>query len=136
MKRINRGLRPTLLMPALLLLAGLTGLGMPGCSSQSAAEKIPIREQIKGPDRAMDWGLIYYQSWLRDRNATYLELSQKHMAQAVAAYYEIQLHMGYGYPDFYIVDKRRRRGCQYLFEIADIAAKRSHPLPDHSTGCF
>ena len=103
-----------------LLGAALLGGALPGCT---VGQQPSVRERMEIGDRYMDWGMVYYNSWLRDHNRQYLDLARLHTQNAVISYFELQLALGHSYPDFYILDKRRLRGCRFLREIDSAAAR-------------
>jgi len=113
---------------ALLLFAA----GLHGCSRQ----QLTVRERMEIGDRYMDWGMVYYNSWLRDRNRHYLDLARQNTENAVVAYFELQLALGHAYPDFYILDKRRLRGCRFLREIDGAASRYRVELGNAREGCL
>jgi len=107
---------------------------IPGCSYQP---DVTVRERMEQGDRYMDWGLVYYNSWLRDRNQHYLDLARNHTQSAVREYFQLQLALGHAYPDFYILDKRRLRGCRFLREIDGAAARNRADLSSSGReGCL
>ena len=121
---------------ALALVAALAApaLLIPGCSYQP---DVTVRERMEQGDRYMDWGLVYYNSWLRDRNQHYLDLARNHTQSAVREYFQLQLALGHAYPDFYILDKRRLRGCRFLREIDGAAARNRADLSSSGReGCL
>ena len=99
----------------LLLLASLSG-----CTSTLE----PIRRRIEAGNRMMEWGLVYFRSWLREKDGKYLNLARHQTAGAVGRFFDLQFELGHSYPAFYIIDRRRREGCRFLREI-DIAAARN-----------
>ena len=99
----------------LLLLASLSG-----CTSTLE----PIRRRIEAGNRMMEWGLVYFRSWLREKDGKYLNLARHQTAGAVVRFFDLQFELGHSYPAFYIIDRRRREGCRFLREI-DIAAARN-----------
>lgn len=114
---------------ALTLLAG-------GCGGVEHASPMVNQGMING-DRQREWGLVFFQSWRRDRNGKYLNLSRGHMVKAVKTYFDLQVAIGHSYPDFYILDRRRRQGCRFLGEVRRIANKFRVKLDDQPvSGCF
>lgn len=115
---------------ALALLAA----GFHGCTRQP---QLSVRERMEAGDRYMDWGMVYYNSWLRDRNRYYLDLARQQAQNAVLSYFQLQLALGHAYPDFYILDKRRLRGCLFLREIDGAASRNRVELDDSArAGCL
>ena len=113
-----------------LLLWGCAGSGV----SSSGG---PVRQDMAIGDRQKDWALVYYQSWRRDRNHNYLRLARNEMAGAIKTYFDLQVRIGHSYPDFYILDRKRREGCRYLSEIDRDAGKFRVMLSDTATvGCL
>ena len=112
----------------------LPAAGIYGCTRQP---QLSVRERMEVGDRYMDWGMVYYNSWLRDHNRYYLDLARQQAQNAVLSYFQLQLALGHAYPDFYLLDKRRLRGCLFLREI-DGAASRSRVELDDSgrEGCL
>jgi hypothetical protein len=102
------------------IAAAALALLVAGCARQP---ELTVRERMEIGDRHMDWGMVYYNSWLRDRNQHYLDLAREHTQTAVLSYFRLQLALGHAYPDFYLLDDRRLRGCRFLLEI-DGAARR------------
>ena len=102
-----------------LLTAGLLW----GCAGTRDAGQAPVRRDIAIGDRQKDWALVYYQSWRRDGKDTYLRLAREQMASAIRTYFAAQVRMGHSYPDFYIVDRKRREGCRFLREMDRDAGK-------------
>ncbi len=92
-----------------------------GCSFQAESS---VARRLEIGDRELEWGMVFYRSWLRERNGKYLRLARRHTADAVVQFFEIQFDLGHAYPDFYIIDRRRRQGCRFLREI-DVAAERN-----------
>ena len=92
-----------------------------GCTGSSP--RVPVRREISQSDRKVDWALVYYQSWRRDRDGIYLRLARKHMVDAINSYFQLQVKMGHSYPDFYIVDRKRRRGCRFLTQMEKEASR-------------
>lgn len=107
-----------------------------GCSGPSSPV-VPIRREIAAGDRQMDWALVYYQSWRRAGDELYLRLAGQQMAQAVRTYFDLQVKMGHSFPDFYIVDRKRRRGCRFIVQMEREASRSRVPLqvPDLG-GCL
>jgi hypothetical protein len=121
---------------AIAILAALAApaLFIPGCTFQP---DITVRERMEQGDRYMDWGLVYYNSWLRDHNQHYLDLAREHTQSAVREYFELQLALGHSYPNFYLLDKRRLRGCRFLREIDGAAARNRVELSESDRdGCL
>jgi hypothetical protein len=114
-----------------------TALILWGCTGDGIRKGPPVRRDIAIGDRQRDWALVYYQSWLRQRNGDYLRLARRQMADAVKTYFEIQVRIGHSYPDFYRVDDRRLEGCRYLDEIDRDALKFRVLLEDTARdGCL
>lgn len=112
---------PRLFLPILL---ALTALGiLSGCSAGSAGSGQPVRREIEFGDRQKDWALVYYQSWRRAKDGFYLNLARNQMAQSIRTYFDIQVKIGHSWPDFYIVDRKRREGCRFLKEMDREAGK-------------
>jgi hypothetical protein len=112
----------------------LIAIGTPGCGGQPP---LTVRERTQVGDRYLDWGMVYYNSWLRDGNGRYLELAQESTRNAVSSYFKLQLALGHAYPDFYIIDARRLRGCRFLREIATAAVRHRLDLDgDPGEGCL
>ena len=112
----------------LLLLASLSGC---------APTLDPIRRRIEIGNRMMEWGLVYFRSWLREKDGKYLNLARHHTAEAVVRFFDLQFELGHSYPAFYIIDKRRREGCRFLREIDIAAARNAVELDDTDReGCL
>ena len=108
-----------------------------GCAGSELGSGGPVRRDIAIGDRQKDWALVYYQSWRRDRNHDYLRLARREMAGAVKTYFDLQVRIGHSYPDFYVLDRKRREGCRYLSEIDRDAGKFRVPLDDSAReGCL
>jgi hypothetical protein len=92
---------------------------------------------MKAAARQQDWALVYFQSWRENRDAAYLNLSRRHMASAVRSYFDLQVRIGHSFPNFYIIDRRRRSGCRFLDEVDRLAQRFRVALADTSSqGCF
>jgi len=88
-------------------------------------------------DRQREWGLVYYQSWQKERNRDYLVLARQRTQEAVTEYLDVQRRMGYQYPDFYVVDRRRMQSCVFLKQMQAEAASYAVTLDDTARiGCF
>jgi hypothetical protein len=121
------------LVTALLLWGCTSGPGGDGPSSAGA----PVRRDMQLGDRKQDWALVYYQSWRRQREPHYLLLARAQMADAVKTYFDLQVRIGHSYPDFYILDRKRRESCRFLNEIDRDAGKFRVPLEDTAReGCL
>ncbi len=109
-----------------------------GCTPPSNQEpRPPVRQEMSFGDRQREWALVFFQSWRREQNGAYLNLSRSHMASAVKIYFKLQVRIGHSYPDFYTLDLRRRQGCQFLEEIDSLARKFRVPLSESgSEGCL
>ena len=119
------------------LLGLLTAIVLWGCAESGVRKGPPVRRDIALGDRQVDWALVYYQSWHRERNAHYLRLARRQMADAIKTYFDIQVRIGHSYPDFYDVDFKRREGCRYLSEIDRDASKFRIALEDTDRfGCL
>ena len=106
-----------------------------GCTGSSP--RVPVRREISQSDRKVDWALVYYQSWRRDRDGIYLRLARKHMVDAINSYFQLQVKMGHSYPDFYIVDRKRRRGCRFLTQMEKEASRFRVMLEEaDQSGCL
>lgn len=118
---------------ALASLAPLLGALVLGCSSP----KPSFRDEISLADRQREWGLVYFQSWQKERNRDYLVLARQRTQEAVTAYLEVQRRMGYSYPDFYVVDKRRMQSCSFLRQMQAEAESFALKLDEsRRAGCF
>jgi hypothetical protein len=117
---------------AATVMALVLGVVLYGCSQQH----LSVRERMEIGDRYMDWGMVYYNSWLRDRNRNYLDLARQNTENAIVQYFNLQLALGHAYPDFYILDKRRMRGCRFLREIDGAAARNRVELGNAREGCL
>lgn len=101
-------------LPLLAMTLALLGSALlPGCSPVPPA----LRLQVQEGDREREWGLLYYASWRKERNSTYLLLSRERTQQAILLYLDVQRRMGYAYPDFYLVDHRRAASCRFLTQL-------------------
>jgi hypothetical protein len=116
-----------------VLGAALLGGALPGCTG---GPQLTVRERMEIGDRYMDWGMVYYNSWLRDHNQQYLDLARQHTQNAVISYFQLQLALGHSYPDFYILDTRRLRGCRFLREIDGAAQRNRVELDEAREGCL
>ena len=117
------------------VLGLLAALLLWGCSSTQSGR--PVRQDIAIGDRQKDWALVYYQSWRRDGKADYLRLARTQMAQAIKTYFQLQVKIGHSYPDFYVIDRRRRESCRFLHEIDRDAGKFRVMLEDTAReGCL
>ncbi|MEE8433565.1 MAG: hypothetical protein V3S64_02140 [bacterium] len=106
-----------------------------GCTGSSP--RVPVRREIAQGDRKVDWALVYYQSWRRDKDGIYLQLARKHMVDAINSYFQLQVKMGHSYPDFYIVDRKRRRGCRFLHQMEKEAGRFQVMLEEaDQSGCL
>lgn len=141
MMRIPRSLRfrraRGQLCPSLpVLAAALLVLGsalLLGCASAQP----PIRLQIQAGDREREWGLLYYQSWQKQRNRTFLLLARERTQEAVRIYLDVQRRMGYAYPDFYVVDHRRVASCLFLTQLQREAVGFDIQIDNpRRVGCF
>lgn len=99
----------------LALIGGVILTLLWGCIGSSPT--VPVRREIAQGDRKVDWAMVYYQSWRRDKEGIYLQLARKHIMDAINSYFSLQIKMGHSYPDFYIVDRKRRRGCRFLNQM-------------------
>ena len=107
-----------------------------GCTTQEGGN-LPVRTEMNMGDRERDWALVFFQSWRQNRNGRYLNLSRRHMAQAVRTYFDLQVKIGHSFPDFYALDRRRRSGCRFLDEIDRLAARFRVLITDAaSEGCL
>jgi hypothetical protein len=135
MPRPFRLVRPRL-RTALLGLAAFSVLGgalLLGCSPPQPA----LREQIQLGDRQREWGRVYYQSWQKERNRDYLILARQSTQEAVRLYLDVQRRMGYQYPDFYIVDRRRTASCVFLRQMQVEATSLDVQLDETKrVGCY
>ena len=105
-----------------------------GCSPYAG---IGLQQQIRIADRRLEWGLVYFNSWLQQGEPRYLNLARGNTATAVVDYFEIQLALGHAWPQFYDLDKRRRRGCRFLQEIDRAALRNRVELADTDReGCL
>lgn len=117
---------------AATLALAILAVGLYGCSQPH----LTVRERMEVGDRYMDWGMVYYNSWLRDRNHQYLDLARQNTENAIISYFELQLALGHAYPDFYILDKRRLRGCRFLREIDGAASRYRIDVSGAREGCL
>lgn len=118
---------------ALIFIAGIL---LWGCT-QPPLQQLPVHRETAEGDREREWALVYFQSWRQNRDGQYLVLSRRHMASAVQTWFELQVKIGHSFPEFYVLDRRRRRGCQFLEEIDRLALKFEVPLLEpQRTGCF
>ena len=121
------------LVTAVILWGCASGTDWGSPSSAGA----PVRQDMILGDRKKDWALVYYQSWRREREPHYLLLAREQMADAVRTYFELQVRIGHSYPDFYVLDRKRRESCRFLHEIDRDAGKYRVPLDDTAReGCF
>ena len=118
-----------------MLLAVLTAsMLLWGCGSSPV---VPIRREIVAGDRQKDWALVYYQSWRRAKDDLYLRLARRQIVQAVNTYFQLQVKMGHSYPDFYIVDRKRREGCRFLDQMEKEASRFRVQLEEtDQSGCL
>ena len=101
------------------------------------AESQTVREEIVRGDREREWALVYFESWRQNRDSDYLVLSRDHMLTAVEIWFELQTQIGHSYPDFYVLDRRRREGCLLLNELDRLASKFSVSIANPTKrGCF
>ena len=101
------------------------------------AESKTVREEMVRGDREREWAMVYFESWRQARDSDYLVLSRDHMSTAVQIWFELQTQIGHSYPDFYMLDRRRREGCLLLAELDRLASKFRVSIKDASTrGCF
>ena len=105
-----------------------------GCASSADPT---VKHRMDVGDRKMEWGLVYFRSWLREKDGKYLNLARQNTSDAIVRYFDIQFELGHSYPAFYIIDRRRREGCRFLREI-DVAAARNRIELDSSEreGCL
>lgn len=107
-----------------------------GCSSLDGMN-LPLRVEMQIGDRKRDWAMVFFQSWRQHRQASYLNLSRQHMADAVKTYFDLQVKIGHSFPDFYRLDRRRRSGCRFIDEIDRLAARFRVPINDpEMEGCL
>jgi len=127
----RRGWRPfPPLAGALVILASAL---LFGCTSLQP----PLRLEVQEGDREREWGLLYYQSWQKERNRAYLVLARQRTQEAILIYLDVQRRMGYAYPDFYLVDHRRTASCHFLTQLQREAAGFEIRLDDQArAGCF
>ncbi len=119
------------------VLGLLAAIVLWGCAESGVRKGPPVRGDIALGDRQVDWALVYYQSWHRQRNEHYLRLARRQMADAIRTYFSIQVRIGHSYPDFYDVDFKRRESCRYLSEIDRDASKYRIELDDTERfGCL
>ena len=119
----------------LAIIGGVILLLPWGCIGSSP--RVPIRREIALGDRKVDWALVYYQSWRRDKDGIYLQLARKHKVDAINSYFQLQVKMGHSYPDFYIVDRKRRRGCRFLHQMEREAGRFQVMLAEaDQSGCL
>jgi hypothetical protein len=121
--------------PLVSLLLGLvTAIVLWGCTGGSGT---PLRREIAAGDRQKDWALVYFQSWRQAQDAAYLQMARRQMADAVLTYYGLQVKIGHSYPDFYIIDRKRRETCDFLAEMDRDALKFRVALEDTAReGCL
>jgi hypothetical protein len=118
---------------ALLPLLPLLGALLLGC----AGDRPKFRDEIGYADRQREWGLVYYQSWQKERNRDYLVLARQRTQEAVSLYLDVQRRMGYAYPDFYVVDKRRQQSCIFLSQMQAEAESYAVRLREtQRLGCY
>ena len=114
-----------------LTLLVLVGLGAPLAESQT------VREEMVRGDREREWALVYFESWRQNRDGDYLVLSLDHMSTAVQIWFELQTQIGHSYPDFYVLDRKRREGCLLLTELDRLASKfQVQTGAQTKRGCF
>lgn len=107
-----------------------------GCSG-SSSKSVYVRREIATYDRKMDWAMVYYQSWRRDKDGLYLQMARRAIVDAVNSYFQLQVKMGHSYPDFYIVDRKRRRGCRFLDQMEREAGRFNVMLEEaDQSGCL
>ena len=115
----------------------LTLVSMAALAACSAPRTVIVQESVRVGDRQREWALVYFLSWRKEHDGRYLDLSRKHMAEAVKSYFEIQVIIGHSYPDFYDIDKRRLQSCDFLRRIDNDADRYGVPLASRArTGCF
>ena len=118
----------------LLLVIVLAALLLWGCAGEL---RLPLRQEIAWGDRQREWGLVYYQSWRREKEPNYLRMARRHLAQAIRTYYQLQVRMGHSYPDFYEVDALRRSSCDFLNELDRMGMRHQVEFDDASrSGCL
>lgn len=118
----------------LAAILAVTGALLPACTSPPPSS---IRQEIILGDRQREWGLVYYQSWQKERNRHYLMLARQRTQEAILLYLDAQRRMGYAYPTFYVVDRRRMDGCLFLRQMQVEAAGSAVTLDDtRRVGCF
>jgi len=101
------------------------------------APQMNFYDEISLADRSREWGLIYFQSWRKERNREYLVLARQRTQEAVSAYLDVQRRMGYSYPDFYKVDRRRVESCIFLKQMQVEAVSFAVKLDETGrVGCF
>jgi hypothetical protein len=119
-----------LLAAALVVLGGVL---LHGCASAQP----PFRLQVEEGDRQREWGLLYYQSWQKERSRTFLLLARQRTQDAIRIYLDVQRRMGYAYPDFYTVDRRRMASCLFLTQLQREATGFGVQIDDpRRVGCF
>ena len=101
------------------------------------APQMNFYDEISLADRSREWGLIYFQSWRKERNREYLVLARQRTQEAVSAYLDVQRRMGYSYPGFYKVDRRRVESCIFLKQMQVEAVSFAVKLDEiRRVGCF
>ena len=116
-----------------LIVGAAAGAVIWGCAMMG---QLSVNQQIELGERKLEWGLVYYRSWLQDREGDYLNLARRHTASAVVNFFELQLELGHAYPVFYDIDKRRRQGCRFLREIDREARRNGVSIDDgERVGC-
>jgi len=117
----------------LAALVPLLGALLLGC----ATPRLSFRDEISLADRQREWGFVYFQSWQKERNRDYLVLALERTQEAVTAYLDVQRRMGYSFPDFYAVDRRRMQGCSFLRQMQAEAESYAVKLDrTRRAGCF
>ena len=126
-------MRPTL---SAVILGAAATLFLWGCGSQEGLN-LPLRVEMQIGDRKREWAMVYFQSWRQHRQAGYLNLSRRQMAEAVKTYFDLQVKIGHSFPDFYTLDRRRRSGCRFIIEIDRLAARFRVPISEpEMEGCL
>ena len=117
----------------------LLGLLLLSCTPDT---RTVVREEMMEGDRQKEWALVYYHSWRNGQKPGYMRLARRYMRKAIRTYFALQMRIEHSYPDFYIIDDRRRLSCRFLDEMNRKASMYSQTEEDEedtgvqAKGCF
>jgi len=117
-----------------MLALGALLLAIAACA---APPPLAVRQEMEVGDRQQAWGVVYFASWSKDHNRHYLQLARERTQEAVLLYLALERRIGYSYPDFYVIDRRRVAGCDLLDQInSEAESFQLHAFDRSRPGCF